>query len=95
MIAAKTPGRLGGDRGPRAVAESMACAAIETLFDGAAFVTSLRLGRPDLLFTGFRAPDEADYQPDGTDCQPDGTDRRPDEVDRRPVPPVAAPPVAA
>ncbi len=95
VIAAKTPGRLGGDRGPRAVAESMACAAIETLFDGAAFVTSLRLGRPDLLFTGFRAPDEADYQPDGTDCRPDGTDRRPDEVDRRPVAPVAAPPVAA
>ncbi|GIJ79998.1 glycosyltransferase [Micromonospora phaseoli] len=63
LVAAKTPGRLGGDRGPRAVAESVACAAIETLFDGAAFVTALRMRRPDLLFTGFRAPDEADYQP--------------------------------
>jgi GT2 family glycosyltransferase len=63
LIAAKAPGRLGGERGPRAVAESVACAAIETLFDGAAFVTALRMRRPDLLFTGFRPPDEADYQP--------------------------------
>ncbi|QKW16764.1 MULTISPECIES: glycosyltransferase family 2 protein [unclassified Micromonospora] len=63
LVAAKTPGRLGDDRGPRALAESVACVAIETLFDGAAFVTALRMRRPDLLFTGFRAPDEADYQP--------------------------------
>jgi GT2 family glycosyltransferase len=61
-VAVKAPGRLGGDRGLRAAGEAVACAAVETLFDGAAFVTALRLRRPDLLFTGFRAPDEADYQ---------------------------------
>lgn len=63
ILAAKVPGRLGGQRGPGAVTDAIACAAIESLFDVAAFATALRMGRPDLLFTGFRAPDEADYQP--------------------------------
>ncbi|GGM46985.1 glycosyltransferase family 2 protein [Dactylosporangium sucinum] len=61
-VLAKAPGRLGGDRGLRAAGEAVACAAVETLFDAAAFVTALRMRRPDLLFTGFRPPDEADYQ---------------------------------
>lgn len=62
LIGAKVPGLLAGDRSARAVGEALACAAAELIFDGAAFVAALRMRRPDLLFTGFRAPDEEMYR---------------------------------
>ncbi|MEV5886664.1 glycosyltransferase [Streptomyces sp. NPDC052020] len=45
--------RLSGG-GPGAVADSLACAALECAFDVGAAVAALQLRRPGLLFTGFR-----------------------------------------
>jgi GT2 family glycosyltransferase len=62
VVASRVPARLGGDRSPLAVADALACTLIELSFDASAFATALRMRRPDLLFTGFRPPDEVSYQ---------------------------------
>ena len=41
--------------GPRAVADAVACAALECAFDLGAAVAAVQLRRPGLLFTGFRS----------------------------------------
>lgn len=46
--------RLAPGGGPRAVADAVACAALECAFDLGAAVAAVRLHRPGLLFTGFR-----------------------------------------
>ncbi|KAK1177875.1 hypothetical protein B7755_006680 [Streptomyces sp. NBS 14/10] len=46
--------RLAVGGGPRAVADSLACAALECAFDLGAAVAAVQLRRPGLLFTGFR-----------------------------------------
>jgi GT2 family glycosyltransferase len=46
--------RLGPGGGPRAVADALACAALECAFDLGAAVAAVQLRRPGLLFTGFR-----------------------------------------
>ncbi|MEV4299862.1 glycosyltransferase family 2 protein [Microbispora rosea] len=48
--------RLGPGRGPRAVADAVACAALECAFDLGSAVAAVQLRRPGLLFTGFRRP---------------------------------------
>lgn len=46
--------RLAAVGSPRAVADSLACAALECAFDLGAVVAAVQLRRPGLLFTGFR-----------------------------------------
>ncbi|MGK5447104.1 glycosyltransferase family 2 protein [Streptomyces radiopugnans] len=46
--------RLAAGGGPRAVADAVACAALECAFDLGSAVAAVQLRRPGLLFTGFR-----------------------------------------
>lgn len=58
----RAPSRMRQDRGLSAFAQSFACAGLEFLFDGAAFVAALQTGNPRLLFAGFWIPDEQKYR---------------------------------
>ncbi|MFD8968201.1 glycosyltransferase family 2 protein [Streptomyces sp. NPDC059568] len=60
LVAGRTLRTAGRERSARALADSLSCVLLELVFDGSAFVSALRMGRPDLLFAGFQPPtDEA------------------------------------
>jgi GT2 family glycosyltransferase len=62
LVGGRALRHAGSDRSPRAVADSVAQSLLELVFDGSAFVTALRMGRPDLLFAGFRPPTDETHR---------------------------------
>jgi glycosyltransferase involved in cell wall biosynthesis len=63
LLAKDTLGRLDpGERPAGAVAEAVACAALDWAFDLGEFIAALQLRRPDRLFTGFGWTDDPAFE---------------------------------
>ncbi|MEE1942763.1 glycosyltransferase [Streptomyces sp. TRM 70361] len=61
LLARQVGPLLGDDRTPRALADSVACALLEWLFDAGAVAGAVRYRSPALLFGGFEWPDDSTY----------------------------------